>query len=370
MRKHHPKNERIKRQYLIYLEEAKRMAPSSVNQHLAHIAAYESSTNYKDFAGFRIEQARSFKRHLSEATNKRTGKPLSKATINSTLKSLRVFFIWLAGQPGYRSKLNYSDADYFNDTNNDARIAAAVIEKPAPTMDQIHHAIQCMPTASEIDMRNRAIMAFSLLSGARDDAIASLSIKHIDLQRRIVIQDAREVRTKFRKTAETWFFPVGEDIEQIVVDWINYLTTEKLFGPNDPLFPATEIAHGSSKLFEAVGLSRRHWKTADGIRKIFRDAWKQADLPHFIPHSIRSTLALYGLAFCTNYEELKSWSENLMHEKMLTTLSSYAKVPHHRKAEVFEEMRARLSAFSKSNPDEPGQVEIDRVLAYLRKRAS
>ena len=38
-----------------------------------------------------------------------------------------------------------------------------------------------------------------------------------------------------------WFFPVGGDIRQIVVDWVNYLRQEKLWGLDDPLFPATKV---------------------------------------------------------------------------------------------------------------------------------
>ena len=33
-----------------------------------------------------------------------------------------------------------------------------------------------------------------------------------------VEQDAREVKTKFRKPFATYFFPVGDDIRQIVTD--------------------------------------------------------------------------------------------------------------------------------------------------------
>ena len=62
MHRHHPKNERIKRQYLAYLEEAKRMSPKSADQAAATIALFERSTSYRDFALFHIEQARRFKR--------------------------------------------------------------------------------------------------------------------------------------------------------------------------------------------------------------------------------------------------------------------------------------------------------------------
>jgi hypothetical protein len=46
-------------------------------------------------------------------------------------------------------------------------------------------------------------------------------------------QDPREIKTKFRKSIETTFLPVGEDIVAIVRDWVRYLMNEKLFGPND-----------------------------------------------------------------------------------------------------------------------------------------
>jgi hypothetical protein len=56
-------------------------------------------------------------------------------------------------------------------------------------------------------------LAFTILSGARDDAIASMLERHVNLEERTVFQDAREVRTKNRKTFTSTFFPVGTDIE-------------------------------------------------------------------------------------------------------------------------------------------------------------
>lgn len=59
------------------------------------------------------------------------------------------------------------------------------------------------------------------------------------------------MKTKFSKSFATWFFPVGEDIRRIVVDWVTYLRHEKLWGLDDPLFPATKIVVGDSRHFEA-----------------------------------------------------------------------------------------------------------------------
>ena len=238
------------------------MNASSVDQAAAAIAQFETSTGHRDFGAFHFEQARKFKRVLAEATNPATGNPLAKATIHSRLMAVKAFFIWLAGQPGYRSRLTYSDMDYFNPSNNDSRIAKTTRERPAPTLQQIRRVLEVMPTRSDLEKRDRALVAFAILSGARDDAIASMLVRHVNVAERTVFQDAREVRTKNRKTFTSTFFPVGSDIEAIVVDWISFLTKEELFGPDDPLFPATRVAIGEEGLFAAVGLNRVGWRNA------------------------------------------------------------------------------------------------------------
>ena len=193
-------NERIKRAYFLYLEEAMRLTVASVDQVAAHIAAFEEATSYRDFKKFHIEQARKFKRDLREQVSARTGRPLALATINARLKVLRAFFIWLAGQPGYRSRLKYSDAEYFNLTHNEGRVAKAEHGRAPPTIPEIRSVLGMMPGHSELDRRDRALISFTLLTGMRDDAIASLCLKHVDVHKRTVFQDARQVRTKNRKT--------------------------------------------------------------------------------------------------------------------------------------------------------------------------
>src|SRR5277367_1399117 len=100
-----------------------------------------------------------------------------------------------------------------------------------------------MPAETEIERRDRALIAFAILSGARDRAIISFRLKHIDIERRMIEQDPREVHTKRAKTFTTWFFPVGDDIRQVVVDWVTYLRQEKGFGPDEPLFPRTRVVN-------------------------------------------------------------------------------------------------------------------------------
>lgn len=368
MRKHHPKNERIKRRYLAFLEEAKRLSPASVDQAAAAIAQFEASTRYRDFALFHIEQARAFKRELGAQTNAATGKPLAKATIHSRLMALKAFFQWLAGQAGYR-RISYSDAEYFNPSANDSRIATARREKAAPDVEQVRLVLKSTAIENDIDRRDRALIAFALLSGARDDAIASMAIRHVDIVRRTVFQDARDVRTKNRKTFTSWFFPIGDDVEAIVADWVTYLKTDLGFGTDEPLFPATRIALDGNGHFGPAGLGRTFWKNADSIRRIFRRRFEVAGLPYYNPHSIRTTLARHGSALCPNQETWAAWCANLGHESAATTFRSYATVPGHRQAEIFELLR-RSAGVTVSGDIAPDSGTIQRVLDHLRRTAA
>jgi len=338
MTNHNPQNERIKRKYFAYLKEAKRNSEETVDAVAKALNRFEVDTKFRDFKAFHYEQAIAFKKHLAEQRAQQSGEKLSKATLHATLAHLKRFFQWLAWQPGYRSRFQYSDAEYFNMSSNDSRIATAKREQKCPTLEQVKHVIATMPMDSEIDRRNRALIAFTLLTGARDSAIASMKLKHVDLVEACVYQDAREVRTKFSKTFPTYFFQVGDEIRQIVEDWVKYLREELLWGNDDPLFPATQVKAGVSRQFEAVGLAKKHWSNATPIRTIFKAAFQNANLPYFNPHSFRNTLVRLGEDICTSPEHFKAWSQNLGHEDVLTTFRSYGEVSARRQGELIKAM--------------------------------
>src|SRR5450631_2910033 len=114
MRKHSPENERIKRQYFVYLKEARRHCEPTVDAAAKALHRFEEYTRYRGFKAFHFEQAIAFKRHLAEQNGQRSGEKLSKATLYATLTQLKRFFQWLAREPGYKSHIHYSHAEYFN----------------------------------------------------------------------------------------------------------------------------------------------------------------------------------------------------------------------------------------------------------------
>ena len=358
MIKRNSANERVKRRYLQHLKETKGRDESSLDAVAKAIDRFEDYSKFRDFKKFHVEQVRAFKVHLRTTRNVRTGQPLSASTIYSTFAALKAFFAWLSQEQGYRSRIKLADAEYFNSPDNLSRVATARRYKACPSVKQVRLMIEAVPASTEIQLRDRALIAFALLSGARDRAIISFKLKHIDIENELVEQDARDVRTKRAKTFTTWFFPVGKDLRHVFVEWVALLRERKGFGPEDPLFPKSNVGPGEDLEFRAVGLDRAHWANANPVRAIFREACRLAGLPYFNPHSLRSTLVQLAYELKLDAEQFKAWSQNLGHENCLTTFSSYGQLPPAKQAEII-----RGLAGSTNEADDQTDLEQLRKLA-------
>jgi integrase len=335
MRKINEQKERIKRRYLQYLKTAKRKDATTVQKAAEGILRFEASTKYADFKRFRIEQAIKFQEHLSEDVSKTTGKPLSKSTIRSILAANKGFFFWLAEQVGYKSRIRHSDADYFNMDAKGSRIASAVRDKPYPSMQMARHAFSYMPERTEIDRRNKAVFAFLMLTGARDGAVASLRLKHVNMIDGCVYQDARDVKTKNSKTITTYFLPVDPEYLACFTSWITHLKDTALFGPDDLLFPPPNCKPVEGA-FKVVGLRRETYQNANAIRTVIKDAFTRAELPSFTPHAFRKTLVKWADTAYPTREAFKAFSQNIGHSSVITTVSAYCPVSTERQGELIK----------------------------------
>lgn len=334
MRKVCEENERLKREYFHFLRHAGGQSEQSIDKVAAALVRFEASTGYRPFRSFHVDQAVAFKNALSRAKSPATGKPLSKATASAMLRSVKAYFRWLALRPGYKSRIRLSDTDYFNLPFKDEAIAHARRDLPFPSIEQALHAFRKMPEATDIELRDKALFGFLLLTGVRVAAAASLKLRHIDLVEGQVFQDAREVKTKASKTLYTTFFPVADDVRMCFERWVVRLREDLLFGPRDPLFPRTALSHGPSRQFTAAGMTRAHWSTSAPIRKIVGDAFEQAGLPRFGSHAFRKTLEQWGSTRYITPEAFKAFSQNLGHQSVLTTFTSYGQVSRGRQAEI------------------------------------
>lgn len=366
--KTNPHNDRVKRDYLIWLCEAKQRSVATVEQARHAIDRLEIYTGFKDFGSFNKEQALGFKHALQATKAQRSEKQISIATVKAVLQAVREFLGWLQGQQDYRRRITTADIAYLNLTTGEERQAQVTTPKRSASLEQYRTALFAMPIETELQRRDRALMAMLLVTCMRDAAVVSLKVKHLDIEQRHVFQDPRQVNTKFRKTINTFFFPVGDDIAAIVVDWWRYLTAEKSFARDDPLFPKTLNGHDQHMNFAPVGLSREHWADAAPVRKIFKTAFERVGLPYVHPHSIRDTLTKFAYSLNLSPEQLKAWSQNMGHDHVLTTLNCYGQVTVERQSELIRQIAA--ASVAANPPDDMAQDIAERVHALLRKDAS
>jgi integrase len=85
-------------------------------------------------------------------------------------------------------------------------------------------------------------------------------------------------------------------------------------------------------------------------------------LPYFNPHSFRDTLVQHGeRGVCSTVAAFKAWSQNLGHERVMTTLTSYGNVSPHRQAELIRGMAADKPA------DAVDPAYVAKVMAAMRQ---
>lgn len=329
-----PKNDRLKRDYLVWLREAKQRSPATVDQVRHAIDRYEAYIRFKGFDTFNRDQAMGFKHFLLETDAQRSGKPMSLSTVHHILQANKDFLAWLHNRPGFRRAIALHDIAYLNLSKGEERQASTSKPKDYPSVDEFRRAIVAMPEASEMDRRDRAVMALLLLSGMRDAALIGLKLRDVDLSCRYIFQDPRHANTKFRKPIHTFLLPIGDDVSSVFGEWLGFLQGRKQYGPDDPVFPKTQVGLGQDQAFAALGLGREHWADAGPIRRIFREAFARIGLSFSKPHTVRNTLVQFAYQQRFTAEQMKALSQNLGHESPMTTFGSYGPLTRERQGEV------------------------------------
>lgn len=359
MSEYNPLNERFKKQYEEALIHGAYRAKQTVNAAWKAINLFEEFTGRMDFTTFNTEQAKGFKRWLETQQNKK-GEPLSLSTVCSTLANVREFFKWLAMHPKCIRKVDARAAMYLRLSNNDERASRATRDAPVPTIDEIRRTLEKMPYETDVQKRDRAIIAFTALTAVRDDALVTMKIKNVDIEKREIWQNPRNVRTKNRKSITTFFMAFDPLWEEIFVEWYKHATQTLSFKDNDALFPKQLVKNNPEKLaFEAAGLSREHWANAQPVRDIFKKSFTNAILPYYIPHSFRKTLVLWAMENCTQ-KQFKAISQNIGHENAMTTYNAYGKLPIH-------DQRKAVFSIDENNSDLKDVTNAD-LIAELGRR--
>ena len=368
--KHKAKNEKIKRSYFQYLTGAQGFSPATVQIIEEALWKYEEFSNEADYATFNKERAVGFKKWLSSRINPKTKTPVVLSTQYHILRHIKEFFIWLSGQTGYKSRIGIYDIKYLRLDKKQSRIATSSKKQEYPSLDYVITLCKSIHIKTEIDRRDRALIAFTLLSGMRDTAIITLPMECFDPQKLIVYQlPAKGVLTKFSKSIVTTLFNFDNSLLEYILDWNKYLKEKKLFSNINPLFPKTKLEQkGTNDLcFIGLKIEAVFWKSAQAMRNIFKQRAKDAGLDYFSPHKLRHTAVFEAVKHCNTAEELRAISQNFGHENIGTTLTSYGKLDDYRIQSVISDINHNIKnpCNRKNNLD---KISKEELIAELQKR--
>lgn len=355
------KNEKLKRSYFQWLRNAKGFQESTVIAKERDINRWEEHTNYEDFGRFTAKKAVAFKAHLEESVK---GERLSDSTRYHCLQHLRSFFQWLSMQAGYKSKITTEAISYL--TLDRKTVEALSTPAPAkyPSLEYVKRLAASIRPETDIDLRDRALIAFLFLSGMRDKAVSTLPLGCFDAATLEIRQRPAEgVDTKFGKSFVSYLVRFDQDLVELVLAWTRYLKEVKLFGSTDPLFPRTKVCQAAGGLaFERQGIEPAFWRDTGSIRRILRERAQAAGLEYYYPHSFRHAHVHLALQHVQTGEELRAVSQNLGHKYVETTLTSYGKLDQYRVADVI-----RALDFSARTDQTLTEAEAQVLQKVLRK---
>jgi len=318
-------NEVIKREFFEQLKGARGFSKSSVRSHAEAMHQWEVFTKNEDFSAYEKSKAVGFTEWLSTRTAKTKSGKISLVTQYNYLRRVKKFFVWLSDQPGYKSRILKSDVDYLRLSKADSQIARSGTTKKMPTFEDVRKIIEAIVGKSEIDKRDRALISFALITGARISAIVSLKMKSFDKELKQIDQNPGDgVKTKNSKRILTTFFPIGwDDPEKYFMEWYEYLKS-KGFQPDDPIFPVTAGSFAGGKNgYSKETIGQDAWVGTGAARKIFEKRCKNAGLLYFHPHSFRHLVVNLLSKKRLTEEEKRAISMNLGHENVGTTFGSY-----------------------------------------------
>lgn len=357
-------NEKLKRKYFKYLKEGLGYSQSTINAVEKALLRYEDYTDQEDYSRFSKRKAVGFKKALEAKIFR--GKRISMSTVYCYLRHLKSFFVWLSGQPGYKSKINLNSVSYLSLERKKVKEALSPKKKKIPSLEYVKKLTDSIVIKSEIDQRDRALISFLLLSGMRDKAVSTLPLGCFNLETLEINQDPKlGVDTKFGKRILTTLFKFDTQLINYVIEWSQYLEKCKFFTITDPLFPRSKVDQVENGLaFVCRAVEPKFWRGTSSIRNILKSRSSAAEMEYFNPHSFRHAAVHIALRYCRTPEEMKAISQNLGHEYVGTTMMTYGNLDEYRVAEVVKKID-----FSKrsSNTDKDNLIdEIVKKVNNLR----
>ncbi len=320
-------NETQKRKFYEYLKNFRGFSGDTIRCYEKAIWLWEDFSDMVDFAYFNATKATEFVGWLKKKKKKNSENVISLSYCYDILRFLKVFFEWLSKQGGFKLKISQSTVEYLTLTKAEIRKATQPRRNETPSIEEVKKTIENICGNTEVEMRDKALISLMFLTGARISAVMTLSLGCFDKEKMTIYQDPNAgVHTKFSKLIISAFIPsTYMEPAEYFMNWFNYLEKQKGFKPADPIFPATKVENGKENLnyYNTGEVEPIFWKSTSSVRKIFQKRFEQAGVKYYHPHTLRHLVIKEISKLPLTEEEKKAISQNLGHESIGTTFSSY-----------------------------------------------
>ena len=281
---------------------AGRYDEKTTDAHLSSIREFEAFFENRCFSKIGDPDASLYRNILLEKGKlPREEGGLSSSTIRHRTSQLTSFFNWLMKQEGYR-RLSANIPDQFDLPKRQLAKVLPRTERLYPTLEEAKDMVASMPNRTQLQRRDRAMVALTFLTALRAGALVTLRLKHLDIEARTVTQDGSVMRAKNGKSFVVQWFPGVEVFEPYVTDWRSELLALG-YEQEDALFPHAKDLKRQLPPKERVqvlstnGPVNRAFEVAShGIGKVFS------------PHSARHFIKALGDQTCNSAEQRKAWS--------------------------------------------------------------
>ncbi len=255
-------------------------------------------------------------------------KEKSVATYCSHVSIINKFLRWLMSQHGYKRAITADLVAYMRPTGEERRIAQIPAERNIMSLHSVKKLFHSIPNETPIDMRDKAIVALLMTTGARHNALISLPIGCVHLQETYYIdQNPRKgVNTKNKKRIVSVIVNIDKEFTHAIKHWYEYLRTQG-YGDLDPFFPKAKQAYNRENhcFANSKDVEPAFFASHTSLCEVIRKRCKNAGLPYFSPHKFRHLLVKTVKELNLSSKESKCFSQSLGHEHEETTYGTYGK---------------------------------------------
>lgn len=340
---------------------AGKYSPKTADRHLFAIRYFEGALGGKAFDRLTVDDVAGVRDRLVASLRPEADDHKSKSTVQHMASHLRDFLAWLIKQDSFR-RLPRDLADYLDLPKAAYAVCLPREKRVYPSIDEAESLLRNMPNCTALQRRARAIFALAFLGALRADTLTSLRIKHLDIEHRLIVQDATVSRAKNGKSLQIKWFPIPETFSEVVISWAKELE-KRGFLEDDALFPDKKYLSGS-RLFRAKGQTIAPMRSQHAVTDAFKAACA-GQAARYSPHAARHTIAAERDRLPLTQETRKAWSENMGHESEQITEAHYGHLSDDRRFELMEEVIECHSFQAPAMSDADKIALVDGVLEQL-----